>query len=369
MKKIVLNGEVHLVLFATRQVSPGDELLYDYGEDSLWWRKSCENDVNLETSDSDVPTKTESMDRMPSDTCNDSDVSTVYDELETQGNDTDDSDSDVQSKTESMDRMPSDTCNNSDVSTVYDELETQGNDTDDLNTTPVSVTDSQTSTGNEIKVTPVSHGMNGQRVYDKRQACYYCGQLFAKISEHLENKHKDQMEVARIIAMKKGSKERTLAWKKIRNMGNFQHNVSIMSTHDQNDNDLQLIVDRRPKNVRSLKEFLPCSFCLGFFLKSELWRHSKTCPLKMQGSEEQKETRVQLSSKLLLESSMALTKNSKVDQEFLTVVTGMKQDDVLDCIKSDNSLRLLGGSMIQKVGKSRIANFRQKLQGIGSFAN
>ncbi|XP_033730885.1 uncharacterized protein LOC117320396 [Pecten maximus] len=323
------------------------------------------------------------MDRMPSDTCNDSDVSTVYDELETQGNDIDgcrrlpdadlpanssdktkDSDSDVQSKTESMDRMPSDTCNNSDVSTVYDELETQGNDTDDLNTTPVSVTDSQTSTGNEIKVTPVSHGMNGQRVYDKRQACYYCGQLFAKISEHLENKHKDQMEVARIIAMKKGSKERTLAWKKIRNMGNFQH-VSIMSTHDQNDNDLQLIVDRRPKNVRSLKEFLPCSFCLGFFLKSELWRHSKTCPLKMQGSEEQKETRVQLSSKLLLESSMALTKNSKVDQEFLTVVTGMKQDDVLDCIKSDNSLRLLGGSMIQKVGKSRIANVRQKLRELG----
>ncbi|XP_033738787.1 dentin sialophosphoprotein-like isoform X2 [Pecten maximus] len=233
MKKIVLNGEVHLALFATRQISPGDKLLYDYGEDSLWWRKSCENDVNLETSDSDVPTKTESMDRMPSDTCNDSDVSTVYDELETQGNDIDgcrrlpdadlpanssdktkdsdvptktesmdrtqsdnysdgsedcdemetqgndtdgcrrlpdadlpanssdktkDSDSDVQSKTESMDRMPSDTCNNSDVSTVYDELETQGNDTD---------------------VTPVSHGMNGQRVYDKRQACYYCGQLFA----------------------------------------------------------------------------------------------------------------------------------------------------------------------------------------------
>ncbi|XP_021356135.1 uncharacterized protein LOC110452122 [Mizuhopecten yessoensis] len=276
------------------------------------------------------------------------------------------SDSDVQSKTKIMDKMLSG--NDTDVSDVYDELETeQGNDSDDLKTTPVSVTDSPKSTaaGNEIKVTPASHRANGQRIYDKRQACYYCGQLFAKISEHLENKHKDQMEVARIIAMIKGSKDRTLAWKKIRNMGNFQHNVSIMSTRDQDDDNMQLIVDRRPKNVKNLEDFLPCSFCLGFFLKGDLWRHSKTCPLKMQGSEEQKETRVQLSSKLLLESSMALTKNSKVDQEFLTVVAGMKQDEVLDCIKSDNALRLLGGSMIQKVGKSRVANVRQKLRELG----
>ncbi|XP_021341581.1 N-lysine methyltransferase KMT5A-A-like [Mizuhopecten yessoensis] len=50
IRKIIINGKVHLALFATRQITRGSEILYDYGEDDLWWRKSCGNDVNLETS-------------------------------------------------------------------------------------------------------------------------------------------------------------------------------------------------------------------------------------------------------------------------------------------------------------------------------
>ncbi|XP_060083514.1 uncharacterized protein LOC132562769 [Ylistrum balloti] len=421
MKKITLNGKVHLALFATRQIDSGSELLYDYGEDNLWWRKSCEqNNENLETLGSDVQGKTEGNDKMPSG--DDSDVSEVLVDMETEhGNDSDvgkrspdvdvpadtsdevkDSDCDVQGKTEGTEKMLSG--DDSDVSEVLVDMETEhGNDSDvgkrspdvdvpadtsdevkdsdcdvqgktegtekmlsgdDSDVSEVLV-DMETEHGNDSDVAQVSHGKKGERVYDKRQACYYCGQLFAKISEHLENKHKDQMEVANVLALKKGSQSRALAWKKLRNMGNFQHNVLILSTptHDQADDDLQLIVDRRPKNAINMDEFLPCSFCLAFFRKRDLWRHAKKCPLNIAGSSEE-ETRVQLSSKLLLESSMARN-NSKVDQNFLTVVAGMKNDEVLDCIKSDNGLRLLGGSMIQKVGKSRLANVRQKLRELG----
>lgn len=41
MKKIEINGSPlpYLALFATRLISPGEEIVYDYGEDNLPWRK------------------------------------------------------------------------------------------------------------------------------------------------------------------------------------------------------------------------------------------------------------------------------------------------------------------------------------------
>lgn len=41
MKKIVIDRCPHLALFATKDIAVGDQLLYDYGDDSnsLPWRK------------------------------------------------------------------------------------------------------------------------------------------------------------------------------------------------------------------------------------------------------------------------------------------------------------------------------------------
>jgi SET domain-containing protein len=45
MKKIIVNGMLHLCLFAVANIGVGDELTYDYGdkEERMFWRsKVCE---------------------------------------------------------------------------------------------------------------------------------------------------------------------------------------------------------------------------------------------------------------------------------------------------------------------------------------
>ena len=41
MKKVTLKGAEYLCLFATADLSPGEQLLYDYGDDpsKLFWRQ------------------------------------------------------------------------------------------------------------------------------------------------------------------------------------------------------------------------------------------------------------------------------------------------------------------------------------------
>ena len=48
MKKLVINRKPHLALFATKEILPGDEICYDYGDDveNLWWRKT--DQVNID---------------------------------------------------------------------------------------------------------------------------------------------------------------------------------------------------------------------------------------------------------------------------------------------------------------------------------
>ena len=63
---------------------------------------------------------------------------------------------------------------------------------------------------------------------------------------------------------------------KLKNMGNFKHNVEILKRKQDN-----IIVARRPnKDPIVAKNYLPCVSCFGFYQASELWRHEKNCPLR-----------------------------------------------------------------------------------------
>lgn len=45
-----------------------------------------------------------------------------------------------------------------------------------------------------------------KRKYDERHACYFCQKLVHKISKHLLNVHKNEMEVQKILALEKKAK-------------------------------------------------------------------------------------------------------------------------------------------------------------------
>lgn len=204
----------------------------------------------------------------------------------------------------------------------------------------------------------------GKRVYDKRQACLFCGETFSKLSSHLENKHSDEKEVAEVLAKKKGE-PRKLGWMKLRNLGNFHHNIKVLEEGRGN-----LIVDRRPKKNEDSSNFMPCPSCLGFFKSTELWKHRKSCLFahtcktnnyQSSDSDEQKKIcMIKKESMHLLQGAM----EPRVDKEFIHLLSTMKSDKITETVKHDRGLMHLGTTKLKKVGLSRSANVRQKTQGI-----
>ena len=68
--------------------------------------------------------------------------------------------------------------------------------------------------------------------------------------------------------------ERKRALDILRNEGDFLYNVDILKNGDKNG--FGLIVAKRPQaREHSPKDYLPCKYCLRFYVKTELWRHGQ----------------------------------------------------------------------------------------------
>lgn len=108
-------------------------------------------------------------------------------------------------------------------------------------------------------------------------------------------------------------------------------------------------MDRRPSQEKPVDDFLPCTFCLAFIVKDDIWRHTKNC-LHVDVERDQ----VKKASTLLLGGS-----TGKSAEEMLAITNGMK--NVTQRVKTDSLLCILGTNMIKKVGKDRITNVKQRL--------
>ena len=143
----------------------------------------------------------------------------------------------------------------------------------------------------------VQRNKNKTRSYDKRQACYYCQKLYSKIARHYVQQHDREREVRIALSFPKGSPNRKKHLEKLRLLGNYHHNLRVLQSKQG-----ELIVSRRPStsNKCNPNDFLPCSHCLGFIRRQELWKHVKSCKFKPEDMETPKYQKVQEKSKLLL---------------------------------------------------------------------
>ena len=143
----------------------------------------------------------------------------------------------------------------------------------------------------------VQRNKNKTRTYDKRQACYYCKKLYLKIARHYKQQHEREREVRIALSFPKGSSNRKKQLEKLRLLGNYHHNLRVLQSKKG-----ELIVSRRPStsNRCNPNDFLPCSYCLGFIRRQELWKHVKSCKFKPENIETPKYQKVQEKSKLLL---------------------------------------------------------------------
>ena len=151
-----------------------------------------------------------------------------------------------------------------------------------------------------------------------------------------------EKEVAIAPSFNKGSPSRKKHLEKLRLLGNYHYNLTVMETGKG-----ELIVYRRPTSGKGCNpsDFLPCNFCLGFIKRQELRKHVKSCKFKPDENETPKYQKVQEKAKLLFpaicsDSSNVLSK----------LFAAMKSDEVTLVARNDWLIKELGVLLIEKRG-------------------
>lgn len=198
---------------------------------------------------------------------------------------------------------------------------------------------------------------NGQRVYDKQMNCKFCDVLSTNLCKHLFSKiHQNEPEIAEILSKPKKSKEREWLLEKVRNQGNYQHNCRVLEVQEG-----ILIPWRSPTQPVDPSNYIPCTFCLGFFLRKELWRHEHSCKFK---TETKKGRRVIGRAESLLPSKISCSQGFRED-----IIASMHSDEITQIAKNDLVITRYGEKLYQKYGhtESKRGFIRQKIRELARF--
>jgi hypothetical protein len=205
-----------------------------------------------------------------------------------------------------------------------------------------------------VKLQP-SRNEKGKRVWDKLHVCVYCEESFTNLTKHLLRRHKNENEVVRIRNLPKKSKIRADSLLKLRNAGDYKHNMDVL----KNGNGTLITWSRKEGDEHCPSDYLPCEDCLAFFLKDTLWRHKKTCPFK---KDTQVNRQVQSSASLLLPVSKKISAGMKEK-----VIKNMLYDEVTMAVRNDSLILAIGEKLFQKHGhlKHLSTYISQKMRELG----
>ena len=175
----------------------------------------------------------------------------------------------------------------------------------------------------------------------------------------MENCHDKEPEVAKAMALRLNSKERRLAFEKIRLLGNFYHNRKVLCLGKG-----ELKVVRRPSREeceRDASEFLPCPYCFGFIRKKDLTKHAKKCPFKLKDKG--------INSRYLRGESALLLANPvsprDVGEQLIgSVLKIMQQDNITETVRTDEVILTLGESLLENVGLEKTTYVSQRMREI-----
>ena len=198
-----------------------------------------------------------------------------------------------------------------------------------------STTDSSSKRNTRITVQS-SNNENGRK-WDKVQFCLFCEKGYTNIRKHYLKTHKTETEVQKVLGMPLKSNERATELTRLRNAGNYKHNVSVLK-----ENRGEFVVVSSQSYESEPTDYLPCDDCLGFFLKESLWRHKHVCPFR---TGIQKSRRVQADAALLLPASKEIHQGLKEN-----VFGKMIRDEVTIAARNDRIILKVGGKLYQKHG-------------------
>lgn len=184
---------------------------------------------------------------------------------------------------------------------------------------------------------------------NKLHACFFCEKMIANIARHLELSHKTEVQVARVLAFPKKSKERRKMWEELVNKGDFAHNISVL------EKGTGIMIPKKRSENCEIKDLIPCENCKAFYKKKDMWKHSKYCL-----SKKKSENPVQ-KGRLLLPVKRCQ------DVLFKKVLCMMRDGEVKLMIESDTRILDLGRRLFEKHGHEphRIQYISQKLRELG----
>lgn len=192
--------------------------------------------------------------------------------------------------------------------------------------------------------------------------CYYCDGVVKQLPRHLKRRHNDITEVCAVLC--KIGRERKLGLLKMRNLGNFKHNISVI----ESGSGTLRVWKRCSKQSQNPDDYLPCTHCLAFYAKDQLWRHMGHCPLKMQNAFEDKNENTGRTSccaagRLLIEGSLLKTSSCSIDPEFKTaVLDNMRKDRIRGTAAGDALIANFGQVLFKRLGPHRAVDIQQRMR-------
>ncbi|KAL0152241.1 hypothetical protein M9458_051964 [Cirrhinus mrigala] len=194
------------------------------------------------------------------------------------------------------------------------------------------------------EVTEDKAGDNGKNY------CYVCLKPQSKLARHLEM-HKTEAEVMEALSYPKGSVKRRRLLEKLRNRGNFQHNVEVLKSGTGK---IKL------KRTSKQSKFIHCVYCKGMFSRKELWRHTRRChfmPERTSGESVR-------AKGLGLATTAETVFSESISQGVWKLLDPMRQDDVTTVVRNDFGILQLAQTLYNKHGHdtTKYEYIRQKLR-------
>uniref|UniRef100_A0A3B5AKE8 SET domain-containing protein n=1 Tax=Stegastes partitus TaxID=144197 RepID=A0A3B5AKE8_9TELE len=364
VRKVACEGKPHLCLFAVEEISPGEEITYDYGDASYPWR-STEDCDGSSTSNTGfyVASSTPKNKRDDDSAASNSEESCSDDDDELPGPSRG-SDSFTNVKTgldfrgsspftslDSSHDMAGTPQQRGDISPIRHDEESALSSNDHESDEDYEPSESELKRSCRAKVK--SKDMS----FAVKNYCYVCGKGVKKIARHLRGHADEEPDIAAAFALHKRSAERRRLLDKLRNRGNFRHNQEVLKS-----NTGVLKLRRRPKaEAVNTTKFVHCLYCKGMLKRSEIWRHVNRCVKKMAASACGKAA--DLSESPLAESGVSQNLPSGVWK----ILSAMKQDEVAFVVQNDPLLIQMAQSLSEEYGNDPSMHdcIRQKLREMG----
>jgi len=186
---------------------------------------------------------------------------------------------------------------------------------------------------------------------NRKLPCYFCHKFVFHMARHLQLRHGHLPEVAEVSVLSDKT-ERNVQFQKLIHCAVFRHNSEVLKSGSG-----ILTVARSPMRRRIPGDFLPCTFCLQFFVQTELYRHGQCCRFRPDNAMDNK----------MMSAGRALLAGSVKDGRFNAdleeyVFSRMRFDRVRSAAIADPLIVQLGSLLFEKQGHKRASDISARMR-------